>query len=37
MQTCILDRLHGMNDVIGQKPATETSSIADFNANDEDR
>ncbi len=34
---CILDRLHGMNDVIGQKPLTVTSPIADFNAADEDR
>jgi hypothetical protein len=35
---CILDRLHGMNDVIGQKPLTATSPpIADFDAADEDR
>ena len=33
----VLDRLHGMNDVIGQKPATATSSVPDFNAVDEDR
>ena len=33
-----LDRLHGMNDVIGQKPLTATSPTAtDFNAADEDR
>jgi proto-oncogene C-crk len=32
----IADRLHGMNDVIGQKPLTATSQIADFNAADED-
>ncbi len=32
-----LDRLHGMNDAIGQKPLTATSPITDFDAADEDR
>ncbi len=32
-----LDRIHGMNDVIGEKPATATSPVPDFNAGDEDR
>lgn len=32
-----VDRLHGMNDVIGQKPATAQSSVPDFNGADEDR
>ncbi|CAF2995135.1 unnamed protein product [Rotaria socialis] len=32
----IADRLHGMNDVIGQKPLTSTSPVADFNSSDED-
>jgi hypothetical protein len=34
---CLLDRIHSMNDVIGQKPVTATSSVPDFNASDEDR
>ncbi len=37
IQTCILDRLHGMNDAIGQKPLNKPSSATDFNASDEDR
>ncbi|CAF0823399.1 unnamed protein product [Adineta steineri] len=32
----ITDRLHGMNDVIGQKPVTASSPVIDFNASDED-
>jgi hypothetical protein len=32
-----LDRIHGMNDVIGQKPATAAPPVSDFNAADEDR
>ncbi len=32
-----LDRLHGMNDVIGQKPLTAIPPIVDFDAADEDR
>jgi len=32
----IADRTHGMNDVIGQKPATATLPVPDFNASDED-
>jgi hypothetical protein len=32
-----LDRIHGMKDVIGEKPSTGTSPMPDFDAADEDR
>lgn len=31
-----IDRVHGMNNVIGEKPAT-SPPVSDFNASDEDR